>query len=232
VRLRLGSSPAIRRPARRGCQLTAGSRGQPSNHEHFDVTSKSQLTCLPLRRESTTSKLNNSGKASVTRSRDWRTRRVSGVPTGRNHSSSARNRPRPIAAKASLSTSRVLPTSARAASARARESSDGYILANSSAWPRASRAVPHARLARMARPTSSSAPDSTLKCTSEPANPHWKNSAAVPPTMRPSGCARRRSTLIQPAAGFNRPQDRCGSSRIVKPYVARTCGVAGAETHG
>jgi hypothetical protein len=226
MRLRLGSSPAIRRPASRGCELTPGlaSTEQP---QHFGVTSKSQLTCLRLRRESTTSKLNNSGKASVTRSRDWRTRRVSGVAAGRNHSSSARNRPMPIAAKASLSTSRVLPTSARAASARARESSDGYILANSSAWPRASRAVPHARLARMARPTSSSAPDSTLKCTSEPANPHWKNSAAIAETMRSSRCARRRSTLRHPAAGYG-----IGSSRIVEPHVARTCGVAGAETHG
>jgi hypothetical protein len=183
-----------------------GVRGQPSDHEQFDVTSKSQLTRLRLRRESTTSRLNNSGTASVTRSTDWRTRRVSGVATGRKHSSSARNRPMPIAAKASLSTSRVLPTSARAASARARESSDGYILANSSAWPRASRAVPQARLARMARPTSSSAPDSTLKCTSEPANPHWKNSAAIPQTLRPMGCARPRSTSSQPASGYGPAQ--------------------------
>ena len=48
-------------------------------------------------------------------------------------SSSARNGPMPIAAKASLKTSRVLATSARAASARATERSEGCISANSSA---------------------------------------------------------------------------------------------------
>jgi hypothetical protein len=78
--------------------------------------------------------------------------------------SSARNGPMPIAAKASLKTSRVLATSARAASARAMERSEGCISANSSARPRVSRAVPQATVATMARPTSSSVADSTLKC--------------------------------------------------------------------
>ena len=79
-------------------------------------------------------------------------------------SSSARNGPMPIAAKASLKTSRVLATSARAASARATERSEGCISANSSARPRVSRAVPQATVATMARPTSSSVADNTLKC--------------------------------------------------------------------
>jgi hypothetical protein len=79
-------------------------------------------------------------------------------------SSSARNGPMPIAAKASLKTSRVLATSARAASARATERSEGCISANSSARPRVSRAVPQATVATIARPTSSSVADSTLKC--------------------------------------------------------------------
>ena len=70
----------------------------------------------------------------------------------------------PIAARASLKTSRVLATSARAASARATERSEGCISANSSARPRVSRAVPQATVATMARPTSSSVADSTLKC--------------------------------------------------------------------
>ena len=70
----------------------------------------------------------------------------------------------PIAARASLKTSRVLATSARAASARATERSEGCISANSSARPRVSRAVPQATVATMARPTSSSVAASTLKC--------------------------------------------------------------------
>jgi hypothetical protein len=78
-------------------------------------------------------------------------------------SSSARNGPMPIAAKASLKTSRVLATSARAASARATERSEGCISANSSARPRVSRAVPQATVATMARPTSSSVADNTLR---------------------------------------------------------------------